>query len=323
MTNKYPSNLSLSDDLLLQQNQNGTASKQRLECLICNYRIDPRDESLFVTFPCNVRAFRDEKFKVWRCPNCRTIHCLDIVDLDRYYAKYPIAQAVAHDSARACYKNILKRLKKHGFDKNHTFLDYGCGGNGLFVKYLQELGFANVRGYDPYSPHPEFNNAKILEPGKFDYILLQDIIEHVEDPHTLLSELDNLLAPGGYILVATPNADNIDLSQPNLAEYYNEVHVPYHLHMYTQQTLELLGKQQNWEVVSFFERPFHDLLFGMNSRMWNQYVRLFDGSLDVIYEPSQPVKALTSLKFIFYMIFGYWLSFKTNMAVMFRKKNLG
>jgi len=323
MTSKYPPNPNLADNLVLGQNQNYTLSKQRLDCLVCNHHINPDDESLFATFSCNVRAFRNEKFKVWRCPNCRTIHCLDIVNLNHYYAKYPIAQAVAHDSARACYKNILNRLRKHGFTKTHSFLDYGCGGNGLFVKYLQELGFANVQGYDPYSRHPEFNNPNILQQDKFDYILLQDIIEHVEDPNTLLSELNSLLAPGGYILIGTPNADNIDLSQPNLAEYYNEVHVPYHLHMYTQEILELLGTRQGWKSVYFFERPFHDLLFGMNSRMWNEYIRLFDGSLDVIYEPSQPKKVLTSYKFLFYMIFGYWLSFRTNMSVMFRKNPPG
>jgi hypothetical protein len=57
----------------------------------------------------------------------------------------------------------------------------------------------------------------------------------------------------------------------------------------------------------------------MNSRAWNEYVRLFDGSLDVIYEPSQTWKALTSYRFLFYAIFGYWLSLRTNMSIMFHK----
>jgi len=34
--------------------------------------------------------------------------------------------------------------------------------------------------------------------------LIQDVIEHVEDPNALLSELDALLAPGGHILIGTP-----------------------------------------------------------------------------------------------------------------------
>jgi 2-polyprenyl-3-methyl-5-hydroxy-6-metoxy-1,4-benzoquinol methylase len=203
-----------------------STSKQRLDCLICHNRISPNDESAFATFPCNVRAFKGETFKVWRCPGCKTSHCLDVVDLDRYYAKYPIATAVAHESARACYQNICRRLTKHGFSKTHSMLDYGCGGNGLFVQYLRQRGFANCYGYDPYASREGFGNPTILQQGPFDYILLQDVIEHVEDPNALLCELDSLLTPGGYILIGTPNAENIDLSQPNAAEYYNEVHVP-------------------------------------------------------------------------------------------------
>lgn len=71
----------------LQPKQVNT-NKQRLECVICHYHIDPNDKSAFFTFPCNVRAFTGEKFKVWRCPHCKTIHCLDAVDLDHYYTKY-------------------------------------------------------------------------------------------------------------------------------------------------------------------------------------------------------------------------------------------
>ncbi|NJL20782.1 MAG: class I SAM-dependent methyltransferase [Leptolyngbyaceae cyanobacterium SM1_3_5] len=304
-----------SEPLQSQAELNG----QRLHCSICNYRIDPNDESLFATFPCNVRAFQDQSFKVWRCPTCRTIHCLDVVNLDEYYAKYPIASAVAHDSARACYKNIHRRLTRHGFSKHHSLLDYGCGGNGLFVQYLRSQGFSQSYGYDPYSSDPHFGDRTILDKQPFDYILLQDVIEHVEDPTVLLQELDRLLAPGGYILIGAPNADAIDLNRPDLAEYYNEVHVPYHLHMYTREVTEALGKNQGWMPVGFFDRPFHDLLFGMNSRAWNEYVRLMGGTLDVIYEPSNTRKAISSPRFLFHLLFGYWFSFRTSMAVMFQK----
>ncbi|NEQ49342.1 MAG: class I SAM-dependent methyltransferase [Leptolyngbya sp. SIO3F4] len=294
--------------------------KQRLNCSICHYQLNRNDTSLLSKFPCNVRAFRDESFHVWRCPQCRTIHCLEIVDLDHYYSQYPITTAVTNNSAQACFKNIYRRLKKHGFSKSHSLLDYGCGGNGLFVQYLRGLGYTKTYGYDPYASNLDFSFPDILKNAPFDYVLSQDVIEHVEDPHQFLSQINQLVAPGGYILIGTPNADNIDLSRPELAEYYNEVHVPYHLHMYNRETLESLGIQQNWQPVEFFKRPFHDLLIGMNSRAWNQYVRLFDGSLDVIYGPSQPWKAMTSIKFWFYALFGYWLSFQTNMAVMFHKK---
>ncbi|WP_445627559.1 methyltransferase domain-containing protein [Nostoc sp. DSM 114167] len=303
----------------LQQKQ-VNPNKQRLECVICDYRIDPKDESAFSTFPCNVRAFMGEKFKVWRCPDCKTIHCLDVVDLDHYYAKYPLAQAKLTQGYRILCSNVCRQLIKHGFSKTHSLLDYGCGGNGLFVQYFRERGFSNTYGYDPYASEDSFGDPAVLGHGLFDYILLHEVIEHVEDPNILLSKLNSLLSPSGYILIATPNAANINLNRSDLADHYNPVHVPYHIHIYTHEILESLGTSQGWEPVDFIERRFGDTRwFGFNVRAWNAYVRLFDGSLDILLEPLQIAKALSSYQLLFYAIFGYWLSFRCGMGIMFRK----
>jgi SAM-dependent methyltransferase len=295
-------------------------SNQRLQCSICHYRVDANDESAFSTFPCNVRAFKDEKFKVWRCPDCKTIHCLDIVDLDHYYAKFPLFEAKLTSSYRFNFSNLFRQLTKHKFSKTHSLLDYGCGAQGLFVQYLQESGFANAYGYDPYGAENGFGDPKTLQRGPFDYILSQDVIEHVEDPNVLLSKLNSLLSPGGYILIGTPNAANLNLNRPDLPDHYNFVHVPYHLHIYTRETLESLGRSQGWEPIDFFGRRYDDTpWFSFNPRAVHAYMSLFDGSLDVLFEPLQPTKAFTSYKFLFYAIFGYWLSFRSGMAIMFRK----
>jgi SAM-dependent methyltransferase len=190
----------------------------------------------------------------------------------------------------------------------------------LFLQYLRQRGFTDCYGYDPYAAQEDFGNSTILKQEPFDYILIQDVIEHVEDPDALLAELDSLLAPGGYILIGTPNAAKLDLTRPGVSDFYNEVHVPYHLHLYTREGLELLGCRQGWKPVNFFDRPYHDTpWFSVNTRAWNQYQRLFDGTIDVIYEPIKLWKALTSYKYLFYALFGYWLSFKTGISVMFYK----
>ena len=44
----------------------------------------------------------------------------------------------------------------------------------------------------------------------FDLILLLNLIEHVEDPVAVLAKMRGLLAPGGRILVKTPNHDSLD-----------------------------------------------------------------------------------------------------------------
>jgi 2-polyprenyl-3-methyl-5-hydroxy-6-metoxy-1,4-benzoquinol methylase len=262
----------------------------------------------------------DEKFKVWRCPDCQTIHCLDVVDLDYYYSKYPFSEAKLVWPLRIFYDNLLCQLTKHGFSKQHSFLDYGCGIHGLFVKYLQQRGFINSYGYDLYAPVDGLGDRAFIESRKFDYISTQDVIEHVEDPNAFLSYIDNLVAPGGYILIGTPNAANIDLNQPDIADHYNSVHVPYHLHIYTREIIESLGKAQGWKPVDFFDRKYDDTpWFCLNNRAVNAYMSVFDGSMDVLAEPLRLGKAFTSYQFLFWAIFGYWFSLHAGMSIMFRK----
>lgn len=295
------------------------ATKQRLTCSICDYRVDPNDESAFVTFPCSIRSLMHEKFKVWRCPDCQTIHCLDMVDLDYYYSKYPFGEAQLVPPLRVFYGSLCRQLTKHGFSKSHSFLDYGCGVHGLFVQYLRERGFTKAFGYDPYAPADGSGDRAILD-RKYDYISLQDVIEHVEDPKVLLSELDDMLAPGGYVLIGTPDAANIDIHRPDVADHCYYVHVPYHLHLYTRETLESLGRSQGWEPVDFFDRKYDDTpWFSLNNRAVHAYMQAFDGSLDVLAEPLRLGKAFASLPFLFWSMFGYWFSLHAGMGVMFRK----
>jgi 2-polyprenyl-3-methyl-5-hydroxy-6-metoxy-1,4-benzoquinol methylase len=287
-------------------------SNQNRSCSCGANSIDP----LITTIPCNVRAFRSEYFDVWRCPNCQTIHAAAEVDLDHYYAQYPFAGATLSLPLRLCYRNLLRQLV--GFQTYHSFLDYGCA-NGLFVQYLQSLGFDQVQGYDPYGDPVGFGNPQALE-RQYNYILLQDVIEHVEDAQELLASLDKLLLPGGYILIGTPNADRINLAQANRPEYYNALHVPYHRHIYPSARLQALATNQGWQVVRYFDRPFHDTgWFGLNARAWNVYQALCDGTLNAIFEGIDVGLALRSPRFWWYAVFGYWLSLKTDMAMLFRK----
>lgn len=46
--------------------------------------------------------------------------------------------------------------------------------------------------------------------GPFDIILLLNLIEHVADPQAVLRRARDLLAPGGVILVKTPNIESLD-----------------------------------------------------------------------------------------------------------------
>ena len=98
-------------------------------------------------------------------------------------------------------------------------LDVGCGA-GLLTEALARLG-ASVTGIDA-SPDviavaKEHARAMALEidyragdvqelQGQFDLVTAMEVIEHVADPSVFLKALAKRLAPGGLLILSTPNA---------------------------------------------------------------------------------------------------------------------
>ena len=100
-----------------------------------------------------------------------------------------------------------------------TALDVGCGA-GLLAEPLARLG-AKVTGIDaaPEVIHVAREHARgegldidyragdvqELE-GQFDLITCMEVIEHVADPAAFVKALARRLAPGGLLIMSTPNA---------------------------------------------------------------------------------------------------------------------
>jgi 2-polyprenyl-3-methyl-5-hydroxy-6-metoxy-1,4-benzoquinol methylase len=290
---------------------------ERDQCTFCGRPLD-RARTELVPVPCNVRRFRHEVFHIWRCPGCRTLHCLERVDLERYYAHYPVARQALLPQVRAAYANLANYLEREGLGRDSALLDYGCG-KGLLLRYLRENGYARCAGYDRYSSRAELRDPAVLRPLTYDAIVFQDVLEHVENPREVLLELDGYLRPGGLILVGTPNAERI--RPHDLRRFWSEVHPPYHLQIFTAAGLAALGAERGWALVAFRDRGYRDLRHGgWNDKAMTEYQWLTDGTLDAAYE-YLPAFKRRRLPFRLRLAqwFGYWYSTKANMTAVFRK----
>ena len=286
-------------------------------CNICFSDIGDEVEQALVHS--NVRKFRDQQFAVWRCPNCKSIHASDEVDLDHYYRYYPIHdldQAKKDWMLRAMYANLLRRLKKAGLDKTHHILDHGCG-SGLLVEYLQTKGYDNATGFDEYSD--AFRDRRALE-RTHDFVISQDVLEHVPEPWDSLKELHDLANPGGVIAIGTPNAEPIDLSSPN--DRIHTLHQPYHRHILSRTALLDAGEKQGWKLLRYYPTMYTNtpVPFVNPSLVWH-YLGCFDDTLDLALEPIRIDNwRLFTPVTLFYALFGYFISPETDVMAVFQRR---
>lgn len=251
---------------------------------------------------CNVRRFRHRSFAVWRCAKCRCLHCEKVSDLPEYYEGYPIRNQRLDYFVRAWYRVVLKRLVGAGLRREHRILDYGCN-QGLFVRFLQEMGYRNCAGYDPYVEH--FKSDAALQ-ARYDFVVSLDVIEHDEAPREFLARLVRLLAPGGRLCLETPNAAGIVLAETE--EYLHALHVPYHIHILSQRALAELCAQQGLEHVVTFNRWYMDSWQpGTARRLFEALMKWGDNDLDSGYERPRVGLFFRHPVLFFYLLFGYFV----------------
>lgn len=113
----------------------------------------------------------------------------------------------------ACYFiNFFPRGKK-----DLKILDYGSGG-GYLANELKNVGYA-VDCYEPMF-HGEFNRSQ--NSGLYDFLILNEVIEHVEDLISVLNNIYYSLKLGGQVLIKTAITDNIISDPYNFEHNFRE-----------------------------------------------------------------------------------------------------
>lgn len=284
-------------------------------CNIC--RTDAGDAVELGEVRSNVRKFRAEKFAVWRCPACLSLHARDEVDLAHYYREYPFHHLPEPEKdfmMRAMYGQQLSRLVAAGLRPEHDVLDYGCGG-GTLVRFLQQRGYPSTHGYDQYSD--AFADRSVLE-RKYDFVVSQDVLEHVPDPWEFLHEVARLLKPGGIAAIGTPNAESIDLKDPE--QRVHTLHQPYHRHIWSKRKLLTLGEELGWKLLKYYPTMYANTPVPfVNAAFVNFYFKCHDDTLDLATEPINPKSwKLWTPVAPFLGFFGYFFAPESDVMVVYQ-----
>lgn len=257
----------------------------------------------------NVRQFKEEQFTVWRCTQCNSLHCLEEIDYDHYYKNYVMQKQKPDFSTRLLFASRLRQLVRGGLLHQHSILDFGCG-NGHFLHFIREKGYANVTGYDPFVS--QFADRSVYE-RKFDMVTNQDVIEHSPDPGGFLDEVADLVRrPGGKLAIGTPDADHLHLHDP--LNGIGWLHQPHHRHILGSGQLVQMLERRGFRVDKVERRSYVDTRIPfINSTFAFKYAESADGTVDSLFEPIRFSLIYTSPELLFYGLFGYWMNHKKDV----------
>jgi SAM-dependent methyltransferase len=99
------------------------------------------------------------------------------------------------------------------FDPDEKILDVGCGSAWLaddFRNYtgvdssLEAVEQAKALGRN--AVHADVNKGLPFADASFDAAILKDLIEHVDNPVTIVHEVRRVLKPGGRVFASSPDA---------------------------------------------------------------------------------------------------------------------
>ena len=148
--------------------------------------------------------------------------------------------------------------------KNVRVLDIGCG-------FCETLGYHRARGCDAYGVEADENTRKIAErygfnvhlglfdpaqyePGFFDYVTMDQVLEHTVDPLTVLREVATVLkspsqdTSGGRLVACFPN--DHALGRLFFQRHWGGWHLPFHRHLFSRQSIAILAERSGYVVES-------------------------------------------------------------------------
>jgi 2-polyprenyl-3-methyl-5-hydroxy-6-metoxy-1,4-benzoquinol methylase len=217
-----------------------------------------------------------ESFGLSRCGNCGFIFTQDHPDENSIGRYYESEDYISHNDSAGGLSNLLYRLsrrsmlkKKRGLVRRISglrtgnLLDIGSG-TGHFLSEMKEAGWS-VRGIEINSKAREFSASQFglevnspeqissLLPNSFDCITLWHVLEHFQHPFRYASEIQRLLKPGGFCIMALPNCSSYDAM--HYKEFWAAYDVPRHLWHFTPETFLIFVDKAGFKLVETRSLP--------------------------------------------------------------------
>ncbi|MFC1862354.1 class I SAM-dependent methyltransferase [Thermodesulfobacteriota bacterium] len=211
-----------------------------------------------------------------------TDYDLDIHDTSSYYGKtsnkfIPIVQMIRHRFMKMRARYYLSLIPKS--DERPKILDVGCA-EGRLLKSFLEYGCECFGIEHPAYPEHRFLcrdrityfcenlDSIYMEEKSFDLIFLWHVLEHMDDPSSVMKRLTELLSPEGLLILAVPNFPCPE------AHFFKQswfhLDIPWHKYHFNERSLEYISEKNKLRIVSVNTFCIEQSIYGLLQSILNK-----------------------------------------------------
>ena len=202
----------------------------------------------------------------------------------------PVADPRTQYEFDTAYNSFFYWIRDHvtmDFLDHKDVLDIGCGWGGKMLHYAANTQLNTIHGFDvpPYNPEisESFAKSKNLDncfftaayaediphdDNRFDVVIIDDVLEHVQGPAKTVAEAYRVLKPGGSLIIKSPSFKMMDAHHLDNAITLPGIHYLLSMKTWAAGLNHLLQDERYLDVLNFspfyktVSTPYHKCVTG-------------------------------------------------------------
>lgn len=207
-------------------------------------------------------SIRSGEHSVARCASCGLGITLPVLeDVASLYSDreswdfQPQTRGLALSIKRIAFRRHARALLALVPQRARAIIDYGCG-SGLLTSCIAQVSSARVRALDFHDEAPADLTGAAYSPfsqveelvGSGDLLIASHVLEHANNPASLIERMARLVKPGGHLVFEVPNVECFGARL--FGSHWSGWYLPFHRLHFSPRSLRAVAEQAGLTVLT-------------------------------------------------------------------------